>query len=113
MPLQLTGVGVQRHDRIGIEIVPGANVGVPIGAWIPHSPISEVQLGIVGAGQPNRSSSGLPGIVFPGLVARLAWAGDRMELPGLLARLSVIGRQEAPNPELASGCPDDYLVLDD
>ena len=112
VPLQLPGVGVERHNRIGVEIVSGANVGVPVGARVADPPIGEIELGVVGAGEPNGASPRLPGIVFPGLMAGLAGAGDGVELPDLLARLRVVSRQETANAEFAAGRPDDDLVLD-
>jgi hypothetical protein len=54
MPFELAGIGVQRHDRIGIPIVAGTLIGIPVGAGIADSPISKVDLGIVGTDDPDR-----------------------------------------------------------
>mgnify|MGYP003694772649 CR=1 FL=1 len=44
---------------------------------------------------------------------RLAFAGDRVEAPRPLARLGVVGVDEAADAALAAGDADDDLVLHD
>jgi hypothetical protein len=42
MPFQLAGVGVERYDRIGIEVVAVAEFGIPIGTRITDAPVGEI-----------------------------------------------------------------------
>ena len=57
MPFQFAGVGVERHHRIGIEVVAVAQFRIPIGAGISNAPIREIQLRIVRAGEPDRCAA--------------------------------------------------------
>ena len=38
MPLELAGIGVERDGGIGVEIVAGAHIGVPVGRGIADTP---------------------------------------------------------------------------
>src|SRR2546427_8464760 len=60
------------------------------------------EIGVIGAGQPDGRAPALPGVARPGVVARLAGAGDRVGLPRGLAGLSVEGLDEAPDAELTA-----------
>ena len=60
---------------------------VPVGAGVPDAPIEQVQVGIVGAGEPDRAASPLPGIAFPSVVVGLAGPRNGVEAPGSLAGL--------------------------
>src|SRR2546427_5381526 len=55
------------------------------------------EIGVIGAGQPDGRAPALPGVARPGVVARLAGAGDRVGLPRGLA-----GRSEEHTSELQS-----------
>ena len=50
IPFQLAGLRIQRHDRIGVEVVALAIVAVVIRTGIADRPVHRVELRIVGAG---------------------------------------------------------------
>src|SRR5438067_625638 len=100
MPAQLAGVAVQRDYGARIEIVAFTSVAVVIGAGVAGSPIHQVELGIVGAGDPGRRAAGLPALARPGFVPRLARTGDSPETPHVLAGLCVVRVEESANAEL-------------
>jgi hypothetical protein len=57
MPLEFSGVGVDRDDGRGVQIVSKAVVAVVIGTGIAGAPQREVRLRVVGAGYPDRGSA--------------------------------------------------------
>src|SRR6185437_15640125 len=84
------GVGVERDDAIGIEIVAGAVVAVPAGVGIAGTPEGQVGFGIVGSGDPDGAAAVLPRFAGPGLGLRLiGGCGRSVEAPDFLARLGV------------------------
>ena len=125
MPFQLAGVGVERDDRIGVEVVAWPLRAVVVGAGVADAPIRQVELRIVGAGHPDRAAAVLPGVGIaealrvgfgqrlPRLVAGLAGRRNRVEAPCLLAGRRVVGGDEAADAVLAAADADDHLVLDD
>ena len=113
IPFQLAGIGVERDDAIAIEVVAAAVVAIPIGTGVADAPVSEIELGIVGAGDPHGGAASLPGIAGPGFVAGLARAGDGVEAPGFLAGGGVEGGDETADAELAAGDSHDDFVFDD
>ena len=53
IPLKLTGLGIEREDAIGVQIVAAAVVAVILGARIAGGPVDGVEFAIVGAGEPR------------------------------------------------------------
>ena len=106
VPFELAGIGVERDHAIAIEVVAGAMVAIPIGTGIADAPVGEIEIGIVGARDPDGGAAGLPGIAGPGFVAGFARAGDGVEAPGFLAGRGVVGGDETADAVLAAGdCP--------
>ena len=91
VPLQFSAVGIERDQRVGVEVVALAHLSVPIRTGVSRAPVNQVQIGIVGAGDPSRGRAALPTVTRPGFVARLSRARDGPEAPGPLTRLGVIG----------------------
>src|SRR5579885_1028407 len=75
-PFQLAGIGVQRDDGIGIEVVAFALRRIPVRARVSGSPEREVQCGIVRTRGPDRAASMLPVITLPCFVSSLAGTGN-------------------------------------
>ena len=113
VPLQLAGVGVERDDAVAVQVVAEPRAAVPVGRRIAGAEEHEVRLGVVGAGVPDAGAAGLPRLARPGLVARLAGTGNRVEAPDLLAGLRVERRDVAADRAVAAAGADDHLVLDD
>src|SRR6185436_18561910 len=93
-------------------------VAEPVGAvhlrpGVARAPIEQVERGIVRTGDPGRRAAALPRVALPGVVARFAVAGDRVEAPRPFSRLGVVGVDETANAVLAAGHADDDLVLHD
>jgi hypothetical protein len=59
-PKLLTGGGIDSDYRGGIQIIAGALRRIPIGTGVTDAPVSKVQVGVIGAGNPDRSGAVLP-----------------------------------------------------
>src|SRR5262245_15316054 len=103
-------IRVEGEHRRGIEIVPRVHIPWP-GRGIPRPPGGQVTRWSIVAGDPYRHPPSLPGLTRPGVVARLARTWDGIGLPYLLARLRIIGRNEAANAQLATGGTHHDLAL--
>src|SRR5262249_30992795 len=57
MPLQLTGIGIEGHEAAGIKVISGAHIAVHVRSGIACAPVSEVEFGIIGAGDPRGAAS--------------------------------------------------------
>src|SRR6266852_6307062 len=105
MPLELTRVGIERNDRSRVQVVARPLSRVVIGPWVPDAPIGQIEIRIVGAGDPDRATSAFPslriaicgghrGAVPPRLVTLLARSRNGVEAPGFLARFCIVGGEE-------------------
>ena len=94
MPFDLAGLRVERKHRAGIEVVARTHRRIER-AGVADAPINRVQLGVIGAGDPGRSATELPGVALPGVSAGLVGAGYRMGPPQVLASLRVPAIDEA------------------
>ena len=112
VPLQFAGVAIQRHERARVEIVARARIGVPIGAGIADAPVDGVRLGIVRAGYPGGTATGLPAIAEPRIVAGFAGRGDRIEAPGALAGARIVRVEEAADAGLTAAHTHHDLAAD-
>ena len=115
VPLQRAGVGIQRDDRIGIQVGALPRIRIPVRAGIAGAEVQEIQLGVVRAGHPDRSSAVLPGVAvrWPCEVARFTRSRHGVEPPDLFSALRVERGDETADPVLAAGRADDDLVVDD
>src|SRR5438132_7253900 len=103
MPLQLARVERERHYARRVQIVAGAHVAVPSRTRVAGSPVDQIQLRVVGAGDPGGAAASLPGVACPGFRAGLAGRGDRVEAPRSAACGGVIRVDETANAVLTSG----------
>src|SRR5215471_15103328 len=101
MPLEPSRIRIERDDRIGVEIVAGPLIRVPVGTGVADSPIRQVELRIERSRDPDRAAP-----VFPrlGIAVRFGNGGTRrpcfetgftgarngMEAPDLLAASSIV-----------------------
>src|SRR5205814_5252327 len=112
--LDLPGAGVEGDHRAGEEIVAGTLIPEPWAA-VAGAPESEIGLGVIGAGDPDRGAA--PFIVVaargPGLAARLARRGHRIGPPELPSGLRVEGREEAARPQFTACCAEQHLTVHD
>src|SRR5207244_13166939 len=105
--------GIQRQQRTGIKVVAWTVVAVPVWSWVSRHPIERAQLRIVRAGEPRRSSAGLPAVLAaPRLAAGLTGSGNRVTPPDALAGLRVVGVDESANARLGARHADDDLAVD-
>ena len=114
VPAQLTGIGIQRHDRIGIEIITGSQIAVIVRVWIAYSPIDQIQFGVIAAIHPGAAPAPRQHlrVVWPGLTARLTRPWNGIETPESIARSRVIGIDKAPGCVLATGDADDDFIIE-
>ena len=74
VPLHLSGVRIERDNRVAVEIVHLASRhAIELGRGISDRPVHEVERGIEAAGQPRRTAAGLPALALPRVVAGFAW----------------------------------------
>src|ERR1022692_2499302 len=109
IPFQFSGVRIERHNAVGIEIVAQSLLRVEIRTGIAGAPKDQVEIGIVGTRHPRRSAAMFPGIAGPSVMAGFAWAGDRIESPTFLAADGIIRGDESANAVLAAGHADHHL----
>src|SRR5438132_1433692 len=110
--LDLAGIRVKGDDGARVEIVAGVHVARP-GRRIAGLPVRQVEVGIVVSREPDRRSTGLPGVPRPGVVARLAGSGDGVGPPDFLPGARIESGDVTADPELTAGHPDDDPSLRD
>src|ERR1700758_3608810 len=111
MALDLSCGGGDRHSRTCIEIVARPLVAHPRPA-IPGTPKREIGLRIVGAGDPDRSTAGLPLVTRgPRLGSWLARRRHGISLPRRLPGFGVKRRDEAAHAKLAARNADHHLAV--
>ncbi len=111
VPVQLAGVGVEREQGIGVEVVAGASFAAIRRRGISGGPENLIRGGIVGPRIPCRCATDLPRIAFPGVVAGLSGTGNGVETPFALAGIGVVGIDESADAILSAGNADDDQVL--
>src|SRR5262245_4136137 len=99
--LDLPAVGVQGNGGGGVQVVAGALITEPR-RGIARAPVREVRGRIVGASDPDRPATLLPGLPAPRLMTWLPGPGNRVGLPAGLAGLGVEGLHEAADAELST-----------
>src|SRR5262245_20896 len=86
MPLQFASAGVERYQRIGVEVGPRASVGQEIGRRIGHGNVNDPGLRVERERRPDRASAALPHVsISPRLGAWLAVIRNSVESPDRLA----------------------------
>ena len=110
VPFELSRAGVERDDAVRVQVVAGAAVAVPIRSGISGAPVDEIEIGIVGAGDPCRRGAPLPAVALPGLVPLLARPGNSPESPCAIARLRVVRIEKPAHAVFTARNADDDLV---
>src|SRR5712672_3712433 len=95
MPLQLSGVRIQREHAIGVEIVAGTRAAIEVRRRITRAPVQRVEFGVVGSRHPGGATATQIRIAWPTFRAGLARAWNGPEAPGQLAGLRIAGEKEA------------------
>ncbi len=113
VPLHLAGRRIEREHRIGIEVVAGTVVGIPVRRRIAGGPVEKIELGIERAGQPRRAAAGLPAVALaPRLGPGLTRRRNRVRAPHQLSGLRVVGIDEAADTGLGARDADDDLAVE-
>ena len=113
MPLQFSGLRIQRDDRIRVEVVAFAIVAVEIRRRIAGRPIEGVELRIVGACQPRGRSRVRDAASLPRFRSRLAWRRHRPEAPHFFARCLIECGEKAAHAFVTAGRAGNHEVPDD
>ena len=96
---------------VGGQVVSRAHIAVPVRARVPDTPVQQVQLGIVGAGEPGGAGAGFPAVPSPGIVAVFARSRDGVESPQAVAGLGIVGVHKTPDTGFAAtGTHEDFTV---
>src|SRR5204863_8346110 len=113
IPLQRSGIDVERDGRHRVEVVAAAHVGDP-GRRVASADVEQIRGRIVGPRVPDGATTDLPRIGAPGLAPGLAGGRDRVPAPETLAGRRVEGFDEYARPHLSRpGDADDDLPLND
>ncbi len=57
IPDELSGIGVQRHNRAGVQIVAGAAFAGEHGIGVAGAPVKQIESGVVGSGHPGHAAA--------------------------------------------------------
>src|SRR3954463_12410802 len=112
MGLDLACVSVHGNARVGVEVVALADASVEVWTRVAGSEVQEVQIRIVGGGDPAVRAASRPGLAVgrPGLGAGLARLRHHVGPPDTLASLALERVNVAAYAELPAGAPDDDHV---
>src|SRR4029453_2525951 len=77
VPPNLSSVRIERHEGGCIQVVPEPAFAVIVRARVADAVVEQVEIRIVGTGNPYARAAGLPGIAGPRLIARFARPGNR------------------------------------
>src|SRR5262245_6281664 len=92
VPLPLPGLQIDTDQTFAKQVVPRSVPAVKVRGRRLHSQVDQPEFFIDGdLGPDARVAIGGPRIVKPGVIAKLAGAGDRMKSPQLFARPRVEG----------------------
>jgi hypothetical protein len=101
VPAMLAGLGVDRDDRGGEQVVARAQVADVVRRGVPGREVQKAQLRVDGRRLPDGSAAGLVGVVVrPALVSDLTGAGHGPEAPVHLAGLGIERRHPPADLEL-------------
>src|SRR5262245_57247418 len=109
MPDDLAGCGPDGEHRAGIEIITLTEFSIPR-ATVARAPIDQIKVRIVGASQPRRPATVLPGIARPGITARLTRRRNGVAAPALCASVRIPSVNEAADTVLSPRNPRDHHV---
>ena len=112
VPPQPARIDVERHERARVQVVPLAQITVPIRTRVTRAPVEQPQLRIVGTRQPGRSAAMFPRVAGPGVAARFTGCRNRPESPDPLTALRIVRVEEAANAGFAPADTDDDLPVD-
>src|SRR5205814_4176325 len=114
MPPQLTGVGIDRYEGAGVEIVAIPIVAIVVGIGIAGSVEHEIERRVVTAGHPDRSATAGRDLgIGPRLAARLAGQWNCIETPQALSAIRIVGIDVAAAREVSPGHADNHFIFDD
>src|SRR5262249_24913417 len=108
-PVHLDGIGIPRDGAVGVEIVAWARPRIHHRHRVAGTPDRGVGGGIIGAGDPDGATAGLPGIVLvlPGLAAGLAGRRNGVFEPELPASRGIEPGDEIAYAAVATRRADD------
>ena len=114
VPFDLAVGGVERDRAVGEEVVAGTIGAVVARDRIAGTPIGDVGVGVVGAGDIEGAATGLPGIdlVLPGLTARLARGRNGKGFPLGVAGLGIERGDPVAQTAVAAGAADHDRILE-
>ena len=116
VPLQLAALDVERHARVGVEVVARTIFGVEHRHRIARAPVGGLGFGVIRTRHPHAAAAGLPAVgvarfvALPGFRTRLALVGHRIEAPQLVARIDLQRRDIAAGRPVTIGLADQHLV---
>ena len=113
VPLEPSSRGLQREDRVGVEIVALPLAAVVVGTRIARRPVERVELRIVRARQPRGAAAMFDVGARPCFRAGLARLRHRPEPPRFLSRFGVERGNEPADALVAARRSDDHQLAHD
>src|SRR4030095_7780645 len=95
VPFQRASVGIQRQDRVRVEVVAFPLVAVVVGARVAGWPVEQPGFRIVGAREPGPRATVFERLASPRFGPRLAWCRDRPEPPYAFASGCFVGVEKS------------------
>src|SRR5439155_19534856 len=113
VPDQLAGLDVERHDRVGVEVVAGARLRIVLRDRVAGAPDRELGGRIIRAGLPEPAAAGLPGVVLvlPGLAPWLARLRDGIPAPQFVTGPGIKACDPAARSRIACAVRDDHFAF--
>ncbi len=112
VPLQSAGVGVEREDRVRVQVVALPLVAVVIGTGVAGRPVQQARVRIVGACQPGSGTSMLECLADPCFGSRFAAGRDRPEPPHAFAARRPVGIEKSAIAFIAARHAGDHQIVD-
>ena len=103
VPEKLAGLGVERDDRVRVEIGTRPDFAIEVGRGIADRQIDDAGFGVERQRRPQAAAAMLERFrVLPSLGAGLAGIGNEIELPHLLAGLELEGSDPVLGAEIGA-----------
>ena len=111
VPLQFSGVRIERQHAIGIQIVAGTNAAVEVRARVAGGPVQRVGFRVVRARHPRGAAAVQVQIPGPAFGAGFSRSRNSPETPRQFSRGRVIRRHKATHAVVSARGTNDHLVV--
>src|SRR5579872_5180685 len=111
IPVQLSGVSVEREQRVAVEVIAGACLPTIGGCRISRRPENLIRGRVKRSRIPGRGAADFPRIAIPRFMTGLTRARNGVKAPLALAGGCIVSIDESPNAVLTSGNSKDNQIF--